>query len=90
MITIGPLDYNISLEELKNASGILQPGKALGIDSISNEMIQSLLQCHPEIILLLFNSIIESNEIIPEWVTGIIVPIHKKGPKSELTNYRGV
>ena len=87
---IGPLDYNISLEELKKASTILKPGKALGIDNISNEMIQSLLDCYPEIILLLFNSILELNEIIPEWVIGAIVPIHKKGPKSEPNNYRGI
>ena len=87
---IGQLDYNITLDELKKASGILKPGKALGIDNISNEMIQSLLECHPEIILLLFNSIIESNEIIPELVIGAIVPMHKKGLKSEPSNYRGV
>ena len=45
---------------------------------------------HHEIILLLFNSILELNEIIPEWVIGAIVAIHKKGPKSEPTNYRGI
>ena len=53
-------------------------------------MIQSLLDCYPEIILLLFNSILELNKIIPEWVIGEIVPIHKKGPKSVPTNYRGI
>ena len=87
---IGPLDYPISLEEIKTASIILKPGKALGIDNISNEMVQSLLDCQPELILLLFNSILESNEIVPEWVIGTIVPIHKKGPKTDLNNYRGI
>ena len=46
--------------------------------------------CYPEIILLLFNSILESNEIVPEWVIGTIVPIHKKGSKLDPTNYRGI
>ena len=87
---MGPLDYMISLEELKTASSVLKPGKALGIDNISNEMIRSLVNCYPEIILLLFNSILESNEIIPEWVIGLIVPIHKKGSTSEPDNYRGI
>ena len=83
------LDHKISLEELKKASAILKSGKALGIDNISNEMIQSLLECYPGIILLLFNSILESNEIIPEWIIGIIVPIHKKGSTGEPFNFQG-
>ena len=86
----GPLDYKISLEELKKASPILKPGKSLGIDNISNEMIQVLLNNYPEIILLFFNSILESNEISPDWVIGLIVPIHKKGTKTDPNNYRGI
>ena len=30
------------------------------------------------------------SEVIPEWVIGLIVPIYKKGNKSEPENYRGV
>ena len=33
---VGELDYSISLDELKKASSILKPGKALGIDNIGN------------------------------------------------------
>ena len=35
----GPLDYEITLEEMMNARGILKPGKATGIDIVNNEMI---------------------------------------------------
>ena len=28
--------------------------------------------------------------MVPEWTIGAIVPIYKKGPKSEPTNYRGI
>ena len=52
---MGQLDYIITLEELKKASAILKPGKALGIDNVSNEMIICLLENHPRIILKLFN-----------------------------------
>ena len=86
----GPLDYNISLEELKKATGILKPGKALGMDNISNEMIMCLVETYPNIVIKLFNSILRDNEIIPEWVVGAIVPLHKKGSKSEPSNYRGI
>ena len=53
-------------------------------------MIMSLVETHPNIIIKLFNSILDSNEIIPEWVVGAIVPIHKKGLMSEPSIYRGI
>ena len=83
----GPLDYNITVEEVKKASLTLKPGKATGIDNISNEMILSLFTNYPDIILKLFNTIMQSNEIKPEWVLGAIVPIHKKGSKTDPSNY---
>ena len=86
----GPLDYTINIEELKGASGILKPGKAVGIDNLHNEMISSLVETHPEVILKLFNAILSSSVINPEWVVRLIVPIYKKGHKSEPSNYRGI
>ena len=47
--SIGPLDYDITLEELENASYILRPGKSTGKDSVSNEMIRCFLKTHPDI-----------------------------------------
>ena len=35
----GPLDYEISLEEIQLASYVLRNGKATGYDRISNEML---------------------------------------------------
>lgn len=86
----GPLDYTITHEELRNAAHILKPGKATGIDRISNEMISCLFTNYPDIIIKLLNSIMRTNDIIPEWVLGVIVPIHKKGPKNNPSNYRGI
>ena len=86
----GPLDYVITHEELKQAAHILKPGKATGIDRISNEMISCLLTYYPDIIIKLLNSIMQTNDIIPEWVLKVIVPIHKKGPKNNPSNYRGI
>ena len=87
---IGPLDDRISKEELKQASVILKPGKATWKDNISNEMITCLITSHPELVLKLFNSVMQSNEIVPDWTLGIIVPIHKKGSKNDPSNYRGI
>ena len=87
---IGPLDDAITIKELENAGARLRLGKSTGIDNTSNEMIISLLETHPKLILKLFNSILQSGEIIPEWLMGMIVAIYKDGPKMDTGNYRGI
>ena len=86
----GPLDFDISLKELENACNKLKLGKACGFDDICNEMIISLINTHPKIVLKLFNDIFKTGEVIPEWVVGMIVPIHKDGAKLDTSNYRGI
>ena len=86
----GPLDYEISFTELEKSASILRPGKANGPDNVSNEMLECLLVTDPGVILKLFNSVLNTSEIIPDWVKGTIVPIHKKGAKSDPANYRGI
>ena len=65
---------------------MLKPSKAVGFDNARNEMIASLVDSHLEVILKLFNSILNSCEIIPDWVIGFIVPVYKKGAKSDPSN----
>ena len=87
---IGKLDYPFSSEELENATKSLKPGKASGIDDLSNEMIQAFFEIYPHIILTLFNNILDKNTTKHDWKKGIITAIHKKGSKSEPENYRGI
>ena len=62
----------------------------MAIDNLSNEMLSCLLEVCPELILKLFNLILDSGDVLPEWLISFIVPIHKGGPKSDPSNYRGV
>ena len=64
-------------DKLERTSDILKPGKAAGLDILSNEMISCLVISKPQIVLKLFNTISECNEVIPDWVISIINPIHK-------------
>ena len=86
----GPLDFTITIKELTNAAGRLKLGKAHGMDIACNEMIIPLVHTHPKLVLKLFNSILDSGEIVPSWITGLIVPIHKDGSKMDPGNYRGI
>ena len=58
----GPLDFTISYKELEDSFGKLKPGKACGIDDICNEMIISLVNIHPNIVLKLFNGVLQSGK----------------------------
>ncbi len=87
----GQLDNEITLDELNESAKTSLPlGKAVGVDNLSNEMIASLIDIYPELVLKLFNSILNSGEIMPDWVISYIVPIHKTGPRSDPSNYRGI
>jgi hypothetical protein len=86
----GPLDFVITDEELLDANKRMKFGKAHGADIVCNEMIFSLVNTHPKLVLRLFNNILQTSEIIPAWITGLIVPIHKDGPKLDPGNYRGI
>ena len=83
----GCLDYEITSEEIEEASYILRPMKSSGIDGISNEMILCLLKINPKIILKLFNAVLFSENPITTWNTSIISAIHKKGSKMDPDNY---
>ena len=86
----GPLDYTISMEELSRATQRLKFGKAFGFDVLCNEMIISLVETHPKIVLKLFNTTLASNEVVSDWVMGMIVPLFKDGSKMDANNYRGI
>ena len=68
----------------------MRQGKAPGYDSISNEMLSCLLEVKPELIRKLFNAVLQNPTIINNWRISMITPIHKKGPKVDPDNYRGI
>ena len=86
----GPLDYEITLEELKNASYVLRPGKSTGPDPISYEMLECIIEKQPNVLLKLFNSILLYNGKTPGWYKSILILLYKKGSKTEPLNYRGI
>jgi len=66
----------------------LKSHKSPGIDQIPVELIQAggrTICC--EILII---SIWNKEELPEEWKESIIVPIHKKGDKTDCSNYRGV
>ena len=86
----GPLDGEITMEELEGSSYVLRPGKATGPDPISYEMLACIVEKHPAILLKLFNSILLHNGKTPGWYKSILILLYKKGSRTEPLNYRGI
>ena len=86
----GPLDFDISEEELDDSSGVLKNGKKCGIDLISYEILKCIRDYNPKLLLKVLNFVLQNNATAYEWFISIIAPIHKKGPKMDPDNYRGI
>ena len=84
------MDYKITNEELHLASKILKNGKSPGLDHILNEMLKPFVITYPDILLKLFNTIVDKNSISADWLIFLITTIHKKGEKDDPNNYRGI
>ena len=88
---VGSLDYPVDLEELEKAKKILRNGKGTGIDNIRNEMLVPLIDLYPQLVLRAFNSILEEHgALCKDWLHSLVSAIHKKGPKEDPDNYRGI
>jgi len=88
--TAEPLVPEPSASEVDLAIDKLKSHKSPGIDQIPAEMIKAggrtiCLEIHKLII-----SIWKKEKLPEEWKESIIVPIHKKGGKTDCNNYRGI
>jgi hypothetical protein len=85
---IDPLNNEITEEEIKKALKKLKPNKAHGPDIIPSDIFKILGDKIVPCLKLLFNSVLDSGEFPHQWNTSFVIPIHKKGPKDVMDNYR--
>jgi len=85
-----PLVPEPSACEVELAIEKLKSHKSPGIDQIPAELIKAegrTIFCE---IHKLFISIWNKEKLLEEWKESIIVPIYKKGDKTDCSNYRGI
>ena len=88
--TVEPLVPEPSAFEVELAIGKLKSHKSPGIDEIPAELIKAGGRTICGEIHKLITSIWKKEKLPEEWKESIIVPIHKKGDKTDCNNYRGI
>ena len=88
--TAEPLVPEPSAFEVELAIGKLKSHKSQGIDEIPAELIEAGGGTICGEIHKLIASIWKKEKLPEEWKESIIVPIHKKGDKTDCNNYRGI
>ena len=90
-IDLGELDRKITPQEVKSAILSLKRNKSFApCDSLLNEYFieaSDILLGH---LTDIFNTVFEAGHFPKCWSEGFIVPIHKKGDRNDVSNYRGV
>jgi len=81
-----------TVDEIVSSIKLLKRNKAYGGDNLLNEyFIETVDILAPNIKLCnMFSKIVDSGFFPDICSNGIIVPIHKKGPVSDVNNYRGI
>ncbi len=76
--------------EVEAAIRKLKNNKALGPDGITNEMIKFCMEAIIKPLTIIFNRILETNEIPEQWEIAKIILPHKKGDRKEMNNERPI
>ena len=85
---ISSIDFG--LDDIAKIIQKLDPNKAHGHDMISIRMLKICDNSTYKPLQLIFRSCIENGKFPSEWKKANVVPVHKKGNKQILENYRPV
>ena len=83
-------DIVVGVDEVLKVLSNLDPSSALGPDGIHNTLLKRCAQSLVAPLLILISKSLATSVIPVQWKTSQVVPIFKKGPKSEALNYRPV
>ena len=84
------LNTDISHEEVTSTVKDLKIGKSVYTDGIGNEALRYGYVYLKESLHHLFNVIFHNGCFPTKWCDGLIIPLHKKGNKMNVDNYRGI
>ncbi len=84
------LNFKITQDEIIHAAHQLKNNKAPGIDGIRNELLKEGIHILAPALDVLFNTIYTSGKFPAKWRLSTLTVLHKKGDKTNPSNYRGI
>jgi len=82
--------FGTSVEEVYNLLTQVDPFKATGPDDIPPKLLKEMAFELSPSLTVLFNSSLKQGKIPHDWKIASVTPIHKKGNRSNPTNYRPI
>ena len=82
------LEQDFTEREVGGMIGQLKNGKAMGCDNVPNEALKNSVPEFVTAVTRLFNNIKKEGQAPETWKVGRLVLIHKKGPLTNMGNYR--
>ena len=79
---------DISAEEFINARKYMSQNKALGLDETCVQLMK--IPALVPIFVKIMNFTLHNGYPPDQWLTSLLIPIHKKGEISDCNNYRGI
>lgn len=89
-VMFNELDVPISEDEIAKAIHQLSNGKSAGPDRLLNEFFIYGKSVLIPYLHTLFNTIFNQGYFPDDWSVGEVIPLHKKGDKNNVDNYRGI
>ncbi len=84
------LNELISTDEILWCINNMSNGKAPGVDGIVIEMIKCSSHVTVPYLKHMYNKVLVSGNFPKQWCQAVLAPLHKKGPKNDPSNYRGI
>ena len=84
----GFLDKDFTVAEVQGVVRLLGNCKAAGHDEVVNEAMKNAPESFHHLLTKLFNMVKSRGKVPRAWSRGRVVLVHKKGPESDINNYR--
>ena len=83
-------DIDFSKSRVKNLLDNLNVNKAMGPDKINGRVLKNCSNSLSTPLSIMFDKCYRTSSIPDEWKAALVVPVHKKGSKSNVENYRPI
>ena len=83
-------DIEINIQGVFQLLNTIDPFKATGPDSLSPKLLKELSRELSPCLTLLFKASIHQSTLPLDWKTALVMPLFKKGSKSDPSNYRPI